>query len=170
MPEIATDKFLQAYGSFLVQAWGMPPLKNRFKKDPEKVLKEFGLDPEGAKVLIESPGPKSAAATPESAADLWNQGKKAGKIRFIFPEEPPVELQTQVLSDEQLEAIAGGDGDTTAAAALPVAAASSEPPFILFRAGVNEESRFERGGILFFLKMGEAVQALFGSDFDLVSP
>jgi hypothetical protein len=111
MAEIATDKFLQAYGAFLVQAWGAPPLKNRFKQDPEKVLKEFGLDPEGAKVIVESPGPTSAATTPESAADLWNQGKKAGKIRFIFPEEPPKDLQTQVLTDEQLEAIAGGSAD-----------------------------------------------------------
>ena len=108
MPDIATDKFLQVYGNFLVQAWGLPPLKNRFKQDPEKVLKEFGLDPEGAKVIIEPPGPPSPSTTPESAAKLWNDGKKAGKIRFIFPEEPPSDLKTKVLSDQQLEAVAGG--------------------------------------------------------------
>jgi len=108
MADIATDKFLQAYGNFLVQAWGMPALKNRFKKEPEKVLKEFGLDPEGAKVIVEPPGPKSAQATPESAAKLWNEGKKAGKIRFIFPEEPPADLKTKELTDDQLHAVAGG--------------------------------------------------------------
>ena len=108
MPDIATDKFLQAYGNFLVQAWGLPPLKNRFKKDPETVLKEFGLDPEGAKVVVIPPGPKSPQATPESAAKLWNDGKKAGRIEFVFPEEPPADLKTQTLTDQQLEAIAGG--------------------------------------------------------------
>jgi len=108
MPDIATDKFLQAYGNFLVQAWGLPPLKNRFKKDPEVVLKEFGLDPEGAKVIIEAPGAKSVQTTPESAAQLWNDGKKAGTIRFVFPEEPPSDLKTKTLTDSQLEAVAGG--------------------------------------------------------------
>jgi hypothetical protein len=108
MPDISSEKFLNAYGSFLVQAWGLPPLKNRFKKDPEKVLKEFGLDPEGAKVTIEPPGPKSTQATPESAVKLWNDGKKAGHIRFIFPEEPPSDLKTKTLNDHQLEVIAGG--------------------------------------------------------------
>ena len=111
MADISTDRFLQAYGNFLVAAWGGPPLKNRFKKDPEKVLKEFGLDPEGAKVSIEPPGPPSAQATPESAAKLWNEGKKAGRIRFLFPEEPPQDLKTGVLSDKELEAVAGGVGN-----------------------------------------------------------
>jgi hypothetical protein len=111
MADISTDKFLQAYGNFLVSAWGAPALKNRFKKDPEKVLKEFGLDPEGAKVIIEPPGSPSTQATPESAAKLWNDGKKAGRIRFLFPEEPPADLKTGVLSDKELEAVAGGVGN-----------------------------------------------------------
>src|SRR6185295_5001914 len=112
MADITTDKFLTAYGNFLVAAWGAPALKNRFKKDPEKVLKEFGLDPETAKVAIEAPGPlNTAGATPESAAKLWNDGKKAGRIRFVFPEEPPQDLKTGVLSDKELEAVAGGVGN-----------------------------------------------------------
>jgi len=59
-------------------------------------------------VFIEPPGPKSPQATPESAAKLWNEGRKAGKIRFIFPEEPPADLKTKTLTDEQLQAVAGG--------------------------------------------------------------
>jgi hypothetical protein len=112
MADITTDKFLQAYGNFLVAAWAAPALKNRFKKDPEKVLREYGLDPESAKVKIEAPGPANTpGATPESAAKLWNDGKKAGSIRFIFPEEPPQDLKTGVLSDKELEAVAGGVGN-----------------------------------------------------------
>jgi len=111
MADISTEKFLQAYGQLLVQLWGLPPLKKRFHNEPEKVLKEFGLDPEGARVMIESPGGKPGwipEATPESQVKLWNEGKKAGKIRFIFPENPPEDLSTQALSDKELEAIAGG--------------------------------------------------------------
>ena len=112
MTEVSNEKFLQSYGNFLVQSWGNPALKSRFKQDPAKVLTEFGLDPEGAVVEIDSPeGPPgwSADATPESQVRMWNEGKKAGKIRFIYPEEPPQDLKTADLSDQELEAIAGGN-------------------------------------------------------------
>ena len=108
MADVSNEKFLHAYGSLLVMSWGNPALKNRFKADPEKVLKEFGLDPEGAKVVIESPGQPGPQATPESAVKLWNDGKKSGTIRFYYPEEPPADLKTAVLSDQELEAVAGG--------------------------------------------------------------
>jgi hypothetical protein len=108
MPDVTSDKFLHAYGAILVQSWGNPAFKKRLKSDPARVLKEFGLDPEGAKVVLEPPGPPSPNATPDSAVKLWNEGKKAGAIRFIYPEEPPQDLKTAVLSDKDLEAIAGG--------------------------------------------------------------
>jgi hypothetical protein len=108
MPDVSTEKFLHAYGSLLVMSWGNPSLKSRLKADPAKVVKEFGLDPEGARIVLEPPGPPGPQATPESAVKLWNDGKKAGTIRFIYPEEPPQELKTADLSDADLEAIAGG--------------------------------------------------------------
>jgi hypothetical protein len=108
MADLSEQEFLEKYGRFLVTSWGTPPVKKRFKEDPAKVLKEFGLDPGNAQVLVEKPGPPSAQATKESAAKLWNDGKKAGKIRFIYPEEPPADLATMDLTDDQLEAIAGG--------------------------------------------------------------
>jgi len=110
MAEVSSEKFLHSYGNFLVQSWGNPALKKRFKADPAKVLTEFGLDPEGAAIQVDSPkGPPGlAGATPESQVKMWNDGKKAGKIRFIYPEEPPQDLKTADLSDAELEAIAGG--------------------------------------------------------------
>jgi hypothetical protein len=108
MADVSTEKFLHAYGSLLVQSWGNPAVKKRLKADPAKVLKEFGLDPEGAQVVLETPGPPSPQATPESQVKLWNDGKKAGKIRLLYPEEPPQDLKTAELSDQDLEAIAGG--------------------------------------------------------------
>jgi len=112
MTEVSSEKFLHSYGNFLVRSWGDPALKSRFKQDPAKVLTEFGLDPEGAVVEIDSPeGPPGwcADATPESQVRMWNEGKKAGRIRFIYPEEPPQDLKTADLSEEELAAIAGGD-------------------------------------------------------------
>jgi hypothetical protein len=108
MADVSNEKFLHAYGSLLVMSWGNPALKKRLKADPAKVLKEFGLDPEGAQVTIEAPGAPGPNTTAESAVKLWNDGKKAGKIRFIYPEEPPQDLKTAVLSDQDLEAVAGG--------------------------------------------------------------
>jgi hypothetical protein len=108
MADVSSEKFLHAYGNLLVQSWGNPAVKKRLKEDPAKVLREFGLDPEGAKVMLEAPGAPGPHATPDSAVKLWNEGKKAGKIRFIYPEEPPADLKTAELSDQDLEAIAGG--------------------------------------------------------------
>src|SRR5438128_8753660 len=133
MADISTDRFLQAYGNFLVAAWGGPPLKNRFKKDPEKVLKEFGLDPEGAKVSIEPPGPKSAQATPESAAKLWNEGKKAGRIRFIFPRSRRrISRRRPCLTSSSKRSREECQSTSAPAAAAPPAAAARSPgaPFI----------------------------------------
>jgi hypothetical protein len=108
MADVSNEKFLHAYGSLLVMSWGNPALKKRLKADPAKVLKEFGLDAEGAQVTLEAPGSPGPNATADSAVKLWNDGKKAGKIRFIYPEEPPQDLKTAVLSDQDLEAVAGG--------------------------------------------------------------
>jgi len=108
MADVSNEKFLHAYGSVLVMSWGNPALKKRLKADPAKVLKEFGLDAEGAQVSLEAPGAPGPQATSDSAVKLWNDGKKAGKIRFIYPEEPPQDLKTAVLSDQDLEAVAGG--------------------------------------------------------------
>jgi len=106
--EVSNEKFLHAYGNILVMSWGNPALKNRLKQNPASVLKEFGLDPEGAEIVLEAPGEPGPQATPESAVQLWNDGKRAGKIRFIYPEEPPKDLVTAELSDQDLESVAGG--------------------------------------------------------------
>ena len=110
MADMSTDNFLEAYGRFLVQTWGSPALKQAFKEDPGKVLKSFGMDPEGAEVIIEAPDPglSEDVATPESQVKAWNEGKQSGTIRFWYPEEPPTDLTSLELSDDDLEAIAGG--------------------------------------------------------------
>ena len=109
MAEVSKDKFLQAYGNLLAQSWGSPELLKRFKASPGKVLAEFGLDPEGATIEVIDPAKNwSAGGSPDTQVGMWNDGKKAGKIRLYFPEAPPPDLKTAELSDQQLEAVAGG--------------------------------------------------------------
>ncbi len=105
---ISEEKFLQCYGNFLVQAWSDETLKARFKGSPADVLKEFGLDPKGAKVRVIPPGPATAQSTQESQVQLWNDGVSAGSIDFYFPETPPEGTFGGELSDADLEAVAGG--------------------------------------------------------------
>ncbi|MEM7404047.1 MAG: hypothetical protein AAF458_02085 [Pseudomonadota bacterium] len=108
MAEISEQKFLHCYGNFLVQAWGSPPLKARFKDDPAKVLTEFGLDPKGATLDVVPPGDPAPHKTAESQYKLWVDGISSGTIEFYFPETPPEGLENMELSDEDLEAVAGG--------------------------------------------------------------
>jgi len=110
MTEVPASKFLHIYGHLLISCWGSPALKKRFLATPTIVLKEFGLDPEGAKINIKKPekGASSEQATPESQVALWNEGKKKGTIDFYFPEEPPETAANYELSDEELMAVAGG--------------------------------------------------------------
>ncbi|MFK8114821.1 MAG: hypothetical protein AB8B91_21650 [Rubripirellula sp.] len=118
MSEVSEEKFLQIYGDLLVQYWGLPAHKERFKADPEAVLKEFGLDPGSAKLNVKyidagdtSPQENNLGIeqpSPASAFQLWTQGKELGTIDFFIPEEPPEDSNSMELSDEELMAVAGG--------------------------------------------------------------
>ena len=110
MASVGKEKFLQIYGSLLVDTWGDDALKSRFKSDPSTVLKEYGLDPGSASVELISPMENPTAdCTPESAVELWNNGLASGKIQFVYPESIPEGAAGMELSSEQLAAIAGGN-------------------------------------------------------------
>lgn len=108
---ISEEKFLQIYGSLLVQSWEDAELKARLHSNPGEVLKEFGLDPGSATVEIIAPHADSGEeCTPESAVQLWNDGLQAGKIQFVYPESLPEGAENKELSVEEMEAVAGGAG------------------------------------------------------------
>ncbi|MFK8114820.1 MAG: hypothetical protein AB8B91_21645 [Rubripirellula sp.] len=118
MADITEEKFLQIYGDLLVQYWGLPAHKERFKADPLAVLKEFGLDPGSANVNVKyiAAGDNSPQEnnlnipdpSASSAFQLWVKGKEMGDIDFFVPEEPPEDSNSMELSDEELMAVAGG--------------------------------------------------------------
>ncbi len=111
MAEVSEQKFLHIYGNLLIQCWGNPAVKEEFKEDPAKVLRAFGLDAGTAQIVVRVPGSMNndpSTWTPESQARLWNEGLKTGSIDFFFPEEPPENVVNADMTDEELEAIAGG--------------------------------------------------------------
>jgi hypothetical protein len=112
MADITQDQFLQRYGQIMVHLWGMPALLDRFKKEPDKVLKEYGLDPGTAKVTLLKPGTKNdlgiTEQTMESQHRLWTEGKAKGNIPFYYVEEPPEGTGGEAISDAELMAVAGG--------------------------------------------------------------
>ena len=108
--QVSEEKFLQIYGNLLVQTWAFDELKQRFKKNPAQVLKDFGLDPGTAKVNIIPPWdePDPEKCTPESQYRMWKDGLASGSIDFVYPEQPPEGGGGEQLSMDQLEAISGG--------------------------------------------------------------
>ncbi len=112
MAELSQEQFLQRWGNLLVHSWGMPALKERFKSEPAEVLKEYGLDPDGATITLLAPGtPNDLGITDqtfESQYRLWMQGKQRGNIPLYYVEEPPEGVGGEQLSDEELMAVAGG--------------------------------------------------------------
>lgn len=83
MADITQDQFLQRYGNIMVHIWGMPALLERFKREPQTVLKEYGLDPGAAKVALLTPGTPNELGitdqTMESQFRLWTEGKQLGR-------------------------------------------------------------------------------------------
>jgi len=110
MPDIPEPLFTRLYGEIHTTAWADPKVKNSLLKEPSKVLKAFGLDPEGAKVVIKHPVPGAPASQANQGEQcrLWNEGKKKGTIEFYFQETPPPDLAQGELTDAELMAVAGG--------------------------------------------------------------
>jgi len=108
MADIPLPKFMQIVADLHVKVWSDPNLKKRFHHEPEAVLKEFGLDPEAAKVVLKYPDYSVETAPPDSAVRLWNEGKKKGVIEFYFCEDPPESAPNIELSDAELMSVAGG--------------------------------------------------------------
>ncbi|NLG48557.1 MAG: hypothetical protein GX552_00430 [Chloroflexi bacterium] len=100
-------QFVTKYGQLLSQAWSEDgKFIAALKADPSKVLLEFGLDPQGAQINIITTIQEDGSL--EDQIRLWEEGKTKGAIDLYIPLEQPAELSEVELSDEELEAVAGG--------------------------------------------------------------
>ena len=98
-------QFVRGYTKVLTSAWSDEDFMKRLKSDPKDTLAEYGLDAGGATVSIvtEVRGEGSL----DEQVELWDAGKQSGTVQLFVPEVPQIE--TEELSDEQLESVAGGD-------------------------------------------------------------
>jgi len=98
--------FVSGYTKILTNAWSDDSFRDRLASEPREALAENGLNvPAGAKIEIVSnvAGDQSL----EDQVALWEQGAGSGEFRLYVPEEPQVD--TSELSENELEAVAGGD-------------------------------------------------------------
>ena len=74
--------------------------------EPEAVCKEAGLDAGSAKVNVITD--TKDEGTLDDQIELWEKGKEMGSIDLYVPLQKPEDLSDMDLSDEDLEAVAGG--------------------------------------------------------------
>ena len=94
-----TADYNKKYGQIIAKAWSEPLFKQRLLENPKSVSEEYGIPvPEGLELRVVENTP--------------------GVIHIVLPSKPAGDL----LTDEQLEAIAGGIAST------PEATTGSPPP------------------------------------------
>ncbi|MBK1735245.1 hypothetical protein CKO15_08090 [Halorhodospira abdelmalekii] len=85
--QIYSDAFWEVYAEILVECWSDEEFKERFKREPETVFKEWEFDlPEGLKVSV------------------MEQGE--GVLPISLPPKP--QGFDQEIAEEDLDAVAGG--------------------------------------------------------------
>jgi len=107
----ARKAFVAGYGTLLRTAWTKDgAFKKRLLADPTKVVKEFGLNPGTAKVAIVESSAEGKGSI-DDVVRLWEDGKKAGSIMLYVPFTMPKGAADMELTEADLEAVAGGEGD-----------------------------------------------------------
>jgi hypothetical protein len=99
------SSFVSGYSKALTKAWGDKAYMSKLTSDPAGALKEVGfMVPAGVKVHVITK--VSGKGTLEDQIKIWESGVKAGKADLYVPDTP--QLKEGELSDQQLEAVAGG--------------------------------------------------------------
>ncbi len=108
MAQEGTPEFVMKYAEILKETWtDGEDFKQRLLTEPEKVVKDFGLDPGTAKVTIITE--VVAEGTIEDQIRLWEEGKVSGHINLYVPFQPPEDAFANMeLTDDELEMVAGG--------------------------------------------------------------
>lgn len=107
--------FVRGYTKVLTNAWSDDAFMDRLKADPKDVLKEFGLDTGSGKVelITEIHGEGNL----DQQLELWNKGADSGVYTIYVPTVPQVD--TQELSEADLDAVAAGDGEACCCCSSP---------------------------------------------------
>ena len=98
--------FVRGYTKILTNAWSDEAFASRLTSSPKDVLAEYGLDvPASASVQVIRA--TAGAGNLDEQVALWEKGASTGTYQLYVPEVPQIE--TQELSDAELEGVAGGD-------------------------------------------------------------
>lgn len=106
---------LQTFARVMVMAWTDEDYKAQLIEEPRAVLAAAGIEtPEGSKVTVREVNElgdtdSSDIGNSRQYMDSWFDGHKTGEYEFILTQAPEgYELGNMMLSDEQLDAVAGG--------------------------------------------------------------
>src|ERR1700760_4376412 len=100
--------FISSYSKLLVAAWSDESVHDRLVTDPKGVLAQFGLSvPESANVdLVRQIPAQHGEADVDFQVRLWEKGLETCNFEMHTPDTP--QIDSEELSDAELEAVAGG--------------------------------------------------------------
>lgn len=100
------EEFVRTWGTVLMRTWEDDDYKARLHADPAGTLREAGLDIEdGADVALETP-PADAGPDLDRQIELYEEGRGSGS--YVFYVQESNQLQTQEVSEQELEGVAAG--------------------------------------------------------------
>jgi hypothetical protein len=101
--------FIQGYSKIMALSWVDEDYKSRLLNDPRSVLAEAGIaTPEGARISVVTLDASGEGSIQDQLA-LWEEGESTGVYQLHVPLRPAnFDPDDVVLSDTQLEAVAGG--------------------------------------------------------------
>jgi len=110
MTQMTEDRRRQEWAKITAEAWRDSSFKQELLSRPNQVLGRYGMAfPDNYIVRIFEQGPNEPAGTPPFSL---SEGENGGYTVVMRLPAKPAELGEGELSDQQLEAVAGGDNLT----------------------------------------------------------
>jgi hypothetical protein len=116
MDATARAKFVRSYTKVLTGAWADEDFAARLHHDPRDVLEENGFAVP-ANASIEIRRTIDGEGDLDKQVELWENGASSGTYVLYVPDVPQIEMSE--LSDAQLDAVAGGDGEACCCCTSP---------------------------------------------------
>jgi hypothetical protein len=106
---MSQSSFLVSYGQVMSRSWEDAEYRDRLLADPKSVLAEAGINVrDDARINVITVEPTGSGKF-EDQVEMWARGDETGVYDLMVPTRPTYyDLEDAPLSDEMLEAVAGG--------------------------------------------------------------